>query len=144
MVFQVIHQIDMQDPDLARDIDQGGDGEITVQSEEADCIKGCDTDKTFIVDDADTRADAGDQDGEQHQLAGQMLKHGQGQSADFDPAYELVHKDRDIGNPLIDLAAAGEPEFELLQGRIGGGGHVFRFPDQPVIYHSRRNLAYDT
>ena len=60
----------------------------------------------------------------------------QRQAADFDPAYELVHKNGNIGNPLIDLTAAGKFKFELLQGGIGSRGHMFRFPDQTVINHS--------
>ena len=33
------------------------------------------------------------------------------QRANFDPADELVHEDRDIGDSFIDLVAAGEFQF---------------------------------
>ena len=40
MIFQIIHQIDVQDLDLAGNIDQGGNGEVAVKSKKADRIKG--------------------------------------------------------------------------------------------------------
>lgn len=129
MVFQIVYQINVQELNFPGNINQGGDSEVAVQPEETDCIKRCNTDKTFIVHDSYARTDPGDQHGEQYQLAGQVFQQGKGNTADFDTAYKLVHKNGDIGDFLIDLAAAGEFEFQLLQGFICCGRHMFRFPD---------------
>lgn len=129
MVFQIIYQINVKNLNFPRDINQGGDCEVTVQSKEADCIKRCDADKTFIIHDSYACTDSGDQHGEQYQLAGQVFQQGKGNAADFDTAYKLVHKNGNIGDLLIDFATAGEFELQLLQGFVRCGRHVLCLPD---------------
>ncbi len=56
------------------------------------------------MDDAHAGAYAGYQNGEQHELTGQMLHCRKRHSADLDAADKLVHEDGDIRDLFVDFS----------------------------------------